>query len=148
MWLRNVNYQWTNIQNPAEWATAIATGNVIVIPYTSGELQETAKTEDGFGDLAEMFVTYEITAEIDLPFNPNNDAFWNEKKNSLKWVVGYVTQNHMMELSVPAMLVPTHPVIKDKETMLRDHVQVKAVQSFYMQRLPRVANIFNDCSMT
>lgn len=100
----------------ATWDTGIASGDIIVVPKTSGSFEPgTPKSLPGFGDLKESYGTREMKLSFNDPDYIENYAFYNEISNRIDLVPFYRTSSQVHIFDTPASVVASDPAADDLE---------------------------------
>jgi hypothetical protein len=113
VWIQNQSYVWSDIYNPAEWASAIASGNVFLFPYVNGSKDSSDNTADGYGNTPTVTCSKTIKLTVHDPMVQQNIPFWNALQNNNQWLVGYKTETLGYISNVPATFSNTSPIAAD-----------------------------------
>lgn len=127
-WLQKATYTFTDIEDPAEWATARCAGNVIIFPYTNGTVEQAELLSDGYGNVPQTLDSYEYSLNLHEPNYKENIPFWNQIKRSNQYLVGYCTQTQGHLSAVAAMIFPKAPVSGDIKAKVDVNMMIKFIQ--------------------
>jgi len=93
-----------------EWQTAIEAGNIIIIPNTSGSLEDAEKEGTGYGDEVSRIIGHDYTLNVVDPSFAANKTFYAAAEK-VGWHVGWRTETLIhLNLNAPAQLVATEKV--------------------------------------
>lgn len=144
-WIQKTSYTFADITSKAEWQTAICNGDVIVFPFSNGQVTEDPTMSDGYGNTPQDIDSYTYTVEIHEPQYKNNVPFWNFIKKSNSYKFGYKTQNYLHLSDVAAKFIPTAPVGKDVKSKVDMAIKVLFTQSDLIVPTAAPSTIFDTC---
>ena len=145
-WLQKTTYSFADITNPAEWCAAQAAGDVYVFPYSSGSVDQTELTSDGYGNVPTTLDSYEYNLNLHDPNYAANIPFYNAIKNSYEFKVGYKTETLFHLSSVGAMVFPKAPVSADIKAKIDINLVIKFIQDDLIVPTAGPAGIFDACA--
>lgn len=145
LYLKKLGFTWSDAENPAEWDTAVANGNVIIFPATSGSVAVDPKTSDGYGDTAEDLDSYTFTMDVHEPNFLKNVPFWNAVKRSKVWCVGWRTETQCQESAVACTFIPKTPTPAGITDKVDINLQIKFVQADLPVPFTAPAGVFDQC---
>lgn len=106
-------FSFADPTNPTEWTAAIASGDAIIIPETSGSLDSSPKYGKGYGDLKQKLIGDEYTLKVFDPNYKQNCAFWNAIKYNRNFKGAYVTETQVHMIEEALSIAPKAPVADD-----------------------------------
>lgn len=119
-------YAFTDHTSSAEWTTAIAAGNVIVVWKTKGLYDGGATTEQtGFGDSGTINGNTTHTLTYDDPNYAQNCDFYNAIKYSQDYYGAFRTSTQVHFTGAPITITPKNPVADDINSVVTWNVQWK-----------------------
>ncbi len=145
LFFQKKSYSFTDITDPAEWATAICNEDVIVFPYTRGSLEIAEQLSAGFGDTLEDLDSYEFTLNVFEPNFADNCGFWNTIKNSKKYKVGYRTETKVYVSDNTALIVPKAPIAEDLKAKVIWNIMIKFTQENIPCPVDMPVGVFDKC---
>ena len=144
-WLQKETFAFSDITDPAEWATAIANKDVYVFPKSRGSLEQTEVESPGFGDQTTVTDGYDFVANVMEPnFNDNVD-FWNAIKKSNNYRLGWRTESKIFLTDDAVGIIPKAPVAEDIKTAILWNIMFKFSQEDYPTPNDVPGNIFDQC---
>lgn len=140
------SFEFTDITSPTEWQTGIASGDIIVIPDTNGELAEPSPNEgEGFGDNATDLINYGFELTFQDPNYKSNCDFYNAIKGKRLFKLAYVTSSQVHLTDVTVTIIPSAPIAND----LNSRVTWNVVAKWVSENLPcpsdKPDGIFDAC---
>lgn len=139
-------YTFIDPSDPAEWATAIANGNVIVVWKTSGSYDGGSTTEaPGFGD---QISTNGNTTHVLTLKDPNyieNCDFYNAIKNSSDYYLAFRTSSQIHFSGAPVTITPKNPVADDINSVVTWEATIKWTNPDSPCPFNTPAGIFDRC---
>jgi len=138
-------YAFANIEDPAEWQTAINNRDVYVFPKSRGTLEQTEVENPGFGDQATSVDGFEYVASV---FDPNftaNIDFWNAIKKSNNYKVGWRTENKIFMSDEACGIIPKAPVVEDVKQAILWNITFKFAQEDYPTAYAVPGTVFARC---
>ena len=88
------DFEFTDPTDPAEWLAGIASGDIIVIPFTNGELAEPSEqTGTGYGDQVEKLLGFDFPLTYNDPNYSENCDFYNAIKRTRNYKFAYRTSS-------------------------------------------------------
>lgn len=145
VWFQKSTYTWADITDPSEWASAIANGDVFIIPKTRGSLDISPLTSAGFGDNSESVDGFEFTLNVVDPNYDDNCAFWTSVRPNLSLLVGYRTETKVHLSSKTAAIAPMAPVQEDIKTGVFWTATAKWVQEDPVCPQAMPTGVFDAC---
>ena len=145
LWLQDINYTFTDITNPAEWATAIANRHVYVFPYTQGTFTMFEVLTQGFGNVDEDLDSYECVLACMEPNFAGNRDFWNAMKSSHVYKVGWRTQTKIYYSEVPATIIPKFKIDNDLKSKVIWDLGFKFIQEDIPYVVDMPMSVFDQC---
>lgn len=104
------------INNPATWEAGIASGDIIMLPQTSGSYDPGDPKElKGFGDIKVSYGPREMVLMLNDPDYVDNYAFYNEISRRSNLVPFFRTSNSVHVFDKPASIKAKDPVADDLE---------------------------------
>ncbi len=132
--------------NTVEWQTAIADKNVIIIPFTNGEIpMPSPKMVPGYGDTLEDLNNYEFTAKFSDPNFISNTTFYNSVAGQRGYKLFYRTSSQVYITPVTVSIVPMYTVPNDLQARLVWEVQTKWISSAFPVPFNIPETIFDSC---
>lgn len=109
------DYEFSDATSKTEWQTAVAAGNVVVIPKTHGTFDGGSPNYGpGFGDEEQRYLNSTFKLNYFDPNLKNNYEFYEAKKRSKTWRVGFRTSTLVWISDRPATITPK-AVVSDNE---------------------------------
>lgn len=100
----------TNPLTLSEWQTAIEAGNIVIIPNTSGSLEDAEKEGTGYGDAISRILGHDYTLNVKDPSYAENREFY-EAAEKVGWHAGWRTEKLLhLNTSAEVQLIATAPV--------------------------------------
>jgi hypothetical protein len=139
-------YTFNDIEDPAEWTTAICDENVFIVPLTSGTLTPNPKENKAGGRVDTEVDAYEYTLEI-VDYNTVTAVipWWNQVKNQRQMVGGFCTQTLGWIANAPATIVPKQTVADDMTQPVWIGVTIKWIQQDLLVPFVQPTGIFTQC---
>lgn len=122
---------FSDISDPAEWATNIGNGTVKVLPKTSGQYDgPTEKFGEGFGDADKEYETSEHKGKFMDPNYAVNAAFYNQlrKVGYKEWKMAFCSDHYIHLTDVPVTCQPKAPIKNDKTANIIWEVDFSFIQ--------------------
>lgn len=132
----------------AEWQAKVLAGDVIIIPETNGDFDGgTPNYGDGYGDRENTYLnsTYKLTYHD--PNLKDNYNFYEGKKRSSSWKVGYRTETLIWISDKTCTIAPGAPVANDAKANVVWNVEVTFTSGVHPEPFDVPADIF-DCFLT
>lgn len=108
------DFAFSNPSSYTEWFNGIASGDIIIIPFTRGSFDGgTPKEIQGYGDQASKLIGYDYSATY---FDPNyavNRDFYNAIKRNRNKKFAFKTETLVHVTEVPCQVIPKAPVVDD-----------------------------------
>ncbi len=120
------SYTFTNVEDQAEWETAIQNGDVVLIPAVHGALAEASEQMGaGYGDTVETLLGFEFTVTYHDPNYAENCTFYNAlmKTQDYKFMYKSETKGHLTDVTVT--VIPKSPIEDDLNSEVVWMVAVK-----------------------
>lgn len=140
------SYTFLDPTDPTEWAAAIATKDVIIIPFVNGTFDGGAEVlKDGYGDQSQKLTGYNFTADFKDPNYKHNAVFYNALKRSFNYKFFYrtSTQGHLTDEVV--QIIPKNPVTAAQTDDVVWDVTVKWSGADLPEPFDAPAGIFDQC---
>jgi len=119
-------FDFTDPSNPTEWTNGFQSGDIILIPMTSGTFDGGAEVESaGFGDQATRLTGYNFQLQYQDPNYKLNCTFYNTLKNSRQYRVAYRTGSQIHINDTTVQVIPKNPVQDDINSSVVWDVLVK-----------------------
>lgn len=100
-------YEFSDPTDKTEWQTAAAAGNVVVVPKTRGQFDGGSPNYGpGFGDEEQRYINSTFKLNYFDPNLKNNYEFYEAKKRSKTWCVGYRTESLVWISDKPCTIAP------------------------------------------
>ena len=129
-WVQKNTFSFVDPEDPTEWETAIAAGDILIIPNVRGTYDGgNATKSEGFGDVLEEFESYEGTAQFTDRNYLNNTLGYEALMKSSIYKFGFCTQTKGFLTDVAAGFVPKMEVVQDKKQNVYGLTEVKFVQT-------------------
>ncbi len=130
VWFQKTTYTFVDPTSQAEWETAVANGDVVIIPNVRGQFDGgTATKSEGFGDVVEEFESFEGLATFTDPNYLANVTNYNALMKSKTYKFGFCTETYGFVTDVAASFTPKMPVQSDIKQSVYGDIEVKFVQS-------------------
>lgn len=124
------SYEWTDRTDDQEWLDAIASGDVLIIPYTHGSFDGGTPNEgQGYGDQEVSYLNTQYVTDFFDPVLEGNRGFYNEIKSSRAYEYGFRTENLIWFIGGTATVLPKAPVEDDLNTEVVWNSQVKSTSA-------------------
>jgi hypothetical protein len=141
-------YTFEDPTNPAEWTTAIEDGNVVIIANTHGSLADpTDNFGPGFGSQPQTYINSDYALEY---FDRNlkaNWAFYEGKKKSSKWAIGYITGSLVWLGDTAVTITPGAPVADNEKEGVVWKIKAAWTSENHPRPYDQPAGIFDACTM-
>lgn len=135
--------------NTLEWQNAIANKNVIVIPFTNGEIpMPSPKTIPGYGDTHEQLVNYEFSCKFNDPNFVSNTDFYNSIAGQRVYKIGWRTSSQCYISPTTVSIIPMYTVPDDDQTKLVWAIETKWISNQFPVPFNIPATIFDTCFET
>lgn len=147
----STSYQWPNGDptNPSSWQAAIQGGQILVIPFTNGEMPAPSeKTVQGYGDVIEELVNYTFTASVYDPNFTSNGGFYNTMAGRRDFYFFYRTSSQTYITDYPVIVIPKFNVANDLNSEVVWNITVKWVSNQFPEIFPTPDGIFEQCYIT
>ena|SRR3990167_8966295 len=128
VWFQKESFAFSDITDPTEWAAAICSGDIYILPKTRGSLEMAEQVETGFGDIPQELNSYDFTLNF---FDPNligSCTFYNDIKRSSQFLVGWRTESKIWMSTRQVLIVPKMPIAEDIKSRVLYNVMVKFSQ--------------------
>jgi hypothetical protein len=123
-------YTFADYEDQTEWETAVANGDVIIIPNVRGSYDGgTVTTTEGFGDTPTEFESFEGTVSYTDANYLTNVPNYNAMMKSKTYIFGFCTETMLFVTDVAASYTPKMPVALDIKQSVYGEIEVKFVQS-------------------
>lgn len=138
--------------NPTDktaWDAGIASGDIIVVPKTSGSYEPgTPKELPGFGDVKSSYGAREMKLSFNDPDYVANYAFYNEISGRTDLVPFFRTSSQVRIFDTPASIVASDPVADDPESSVIWNVVCTVLSKNLpsIHPLTTIAELFNPTS--
>lgn len=119
-------FDFIDPSDPTEWEAGFASGDIILIPMTSGTFDGGSEVESpGYGRQATRLTGYNFQAQYQDPNYKLNCNFYNAIKNSRGYKFAYATSSQIHLVNVPVQAIPKNPVQDDVTSAVVWDVLVK-----------------------
>jgi len=130
LFLQKTTYAFVDIEDATEWETAIAAGNILIIPNVRGSSDGgNWTTTEGYGDTAEETESFEETITFNDKNFLNNVANYNTLARGSGYYLGFVTATRGYVSSNAATFKPKRPISSDAKQSVTGEIEGKFVQS-------------------
>ena len=140
------SYNFSNPSSAAEWRTAMNAENIIVVPFSNGELQAASEVlGQGYGSATETLIGFDFVAVVNDPNYSENCDFYNAIATSRNYKFFYVTSSHVHITDVACTFIPKAPIANDLNSEVVWNVTVKWRDQNHACPYDLPATIFDDC---
>lgn len=136
----------TDPTDKTAWDTGIASGDIIIVPRTSGSYDPgTPKELAGFGDVKSSFGAREMKLSFNDPDYVDNYAFYNEISDRTDLVPYFRTSSQVRIFDTPASIIASDPVADDPEATVIWNVVCTVLSKNLpsIHALTTIADLFN-----
>lgn len=130
--------------NPLVWKAGIESGQIRIIPQTSGSFNPEPVKAPGYGRQSERLIGYNNTLSVKDPDYALNHSFYDAIKGSRIWHVAYCTETLVHISDNPVTVVPLQPVEDDLNSEVTWNVEVTWQQGNLLKPYVIPEGIF-DC---
>lgn len=143
VWVQKDSFSFIDPTDPTEWETAIAAGDILIIPNVRGSFDGgNATKSEGFGDVLEEFESYEGTANFTDRNYLDNVEGYDALMKSSNYRFGMCTQTKGYLTDVAAGYVPKMEIVEDKKQSVYGKTEVKFVQTGLLRPFTYPTQIF------
>lgn len=129
-----------------EWQTGVANGDIIIIPFTNGEMPEpTAKMGTGYGDNLEELIAYDFSIKLSDPNFVSNNPFYNKIAGQRGWKLAFRTSSQTYITPITVTIVPMYKIENDLNSKIVWGVSLKWVHKNFPELFNTPENIFDEC---
>lgn len=144
-----LTYNWTDPTSAAEWQDAIASGDVVIVANTHGSFADpTDNFGPGFGRVPQTYINSDYSLEYFDRNLKNNYEFYQGKKRSSKWAIGYVTETLIWMGDTGVTVTPGAPVADNEKEGVVWKVKAAWTSQNHPEPFTMPEGIFDACLMT
>jgi hypothetical protein len=144
IWLQKSSYTFLDITDPAEWAAAVASGDIYIFPKTRGSLEVAETTSAGFGDNMVSIDGYEFTLNGVDPILENCPT-WKDLRGNLGFLVGYRTQTKVWLSDKTVAISPMIPIQDDIKSGVFPTIKMVWAQEDPICPVDMPVGVFEQC---
>jgi hypothetical protein len=122
------DFVFSDPTNPAEWQAGMASGDIIIAPFTNGEISDPSpKTGPGYGDVVEEVLSYDHSGQFNDPNFVSNakSGFYNALVGRRNMLFFFRTSSQTYITDVPVTITPKYKVDNDLTSNVIWNVGVK-----------------------
>jgi len=122
------DFTFVDPTNPTEWQTGIASGEIIIAPFTNGEIAEpSVKTGPGYGDMVEEVLSQDQSGFFNDPnfVSNNKNGFYQAMVGRRNMLFFFRTSSQTYITDVPVTVMPGYKVDNDLTSNIVWNVKVK-----------------------
>jgi hypothetical protein len=134
--------------NAASWQAGIASGDIIIAPFTNGDIADPSpKTGPGYGDVVEEVLSYDQSGMFNDPnfVSNNKSGFYNALVGRRNMLFFFRTSSQTYITDVPVTITPKYKVDNDLTSNVVWNVAVKWQSIAMPVAFNTPDGIFEDC---
>ncbi len=144
VWFQRSTYTFSDPTSQAEWQTAVANGDVVVVANTHGVFDGgTPNYGQGFGDVEQKYLNSTFKLNFFDPNVKNNYEFYEDKKRSTTWFIGYRTSSLVWVGDTPVTVAPKVAVPDDLKEGLAWEVEATWTSANHPEPFTMPEDIFS-----
>jgi hypothetical protein len=142
------DFTFTDQTNPTEWQAGIASGDIIIAPFTNGEIAEpSVKTGPGYGDMVEEVLSQDQSGFFNDPnfVSNNQNGFYAAMVGRRNMLFFFRTSSQTYITDVPVTVMPGYKIDNDLTSNVVWNVKVKWQSLNQPTAFNTPDNIFDQC---
>ena len=142
------DFTFVDPTNPTEWQAGITSGDIIIAPFTNGEIAEpSVKTGPGYGDMVEEVLSQDQSGFFNDPnfVSNNKNGFYKAMVGRRNMLFFFRTSSQTYITDVPVTVMPGYKVDNDLTSNIVWNVKVKWQSLNQPTAFNTPDGIFDEC---